>query len=59
MKLFQEMKTLPQNQKLYVYIKNYLIGFGTLDEIYSQLKPYEYKDIKRITFKKDYIIIDL
>lgn len=59
MKLFQEIKTLPQNQKLYVYIKNYLIGFGKLDEIYSQLKPYEYKDIKRITFKKDYIIIDL
>lgn len=59
MKLFQEMKALPQNQKLYVYIKNYLISFGALDETYSQLKPYEYKDIKRITFKKDYIIIDL
>lgn len=59
MKLYQFIKNAKSNESVYIYIKNYLIGFGTLDNLAYKLKPYEYKDIKKITYKKEYTVIDL
>lgn len=59
LKLFTLIKNMDLNENIKVYIKNEIIAIGKVRDVDYLLKPYEYKDVKRIQFKKGKTIIDI